>query len=80
MNYEVYSFMLFAKIMPMAWNLISGALQFKYHSTVITYVLKISGKIASKTLSELIMVMNRHMGSNFPSTSLTIGGVGLAVH
>ena len=24
--------------------------------------------------------MNRHMGSNFPSTLLIIGGVGLAVH
>jgi len=26
------------------------------------------------------MVMNKHLGSNFPSTLLTLGGIGLAVH
>jgi len=94
MNYGVNSSMLFAKMMPIArnyfctimhtkkslWNFMSVALQLKYHSTLITYVLTISGKVASKTLRELIMVMNRHIGSTFPSTSWIIDGVWLAVH
>ena len=94
MNYGVNTSMLFAKMMPIArnyfstimhtkkslWNFLSVAVQFKYHSTLITYVSTISGKVPSKTLRELIMLMNRHTGSNFLSTSWIIDGVWLTVH
>ena len=39
-----------------------------------------SGNLAPEILKDIINVMYNHMGSNFASTLLTIGGVGLAVH
>lgn len=38
------------------------------------------GNLAPEILKNTIKVMYNHMGSNFASTLLTIGGFGLAVH